>query len=230
MKRLFLILSAVLMAIGLMAENAKIYADLGEYKYAYVIPTGGVTIDEVRVINPSEVITGNLIQAGFVILPSIPAELPGKTLVVSYGRTGNGETTLYNTGDVLLQMSDASTHEVLAVFRSEGYGDNEADYIDYALKNALKLFDYSRNPQILTEIIYAGPRKIEITIENKSPRPVHTVKYNMKYFLAGKLVHEQNALVVVDLQRDETNYIKIKRDKQFRGSQYKIELEVVDYK
>lgn len=111
------------------------------YKYIYVTPTveltsgistgvyGGLT----KTVNPSDVVSGILIDNGFVLLPELKPELADSTLVATYGESGSRRRRM----EVVVQFISAKTHKQVALYRASGKGLTEADAIRRAIKQAL---------------------------------------------------------------------------------------------
>ena len=124
------------------------------YRYVYIMPTGSVigstevyTIDRTyvtggvtRTTNPADMMSGYLMQKGFIILPQLDQNKLSETLVVSYGETGHGSAGflwLFDTTSIIIQFRDAHTNELIASAEAEDYGTTEADNIRYAIRGAL---------------------------------------------------------------------------------------------
>ena len=117
------------------------------YTYVYVIPTAAVTSSSgvyngyggvTKTINPSEVISGYLMQKGYTPIPSVTDDLADKTLIVSYGYTGRRPLGWFAYAScIIIQMRDAKTHQMVASCESEGCGSDESDDILQAIHNGL---------------------------------------------------------------------------------------------
>lgn len=117
------------------------------YTYVYVIPTAAVTSSSgvydgyggvTKTINPSEVISGYLMQEGYTPIPSVTDDLADKTLIVSYGYTGRRPLGWFAYAScIIIQMRDAKTHQIVASCESEGCGSDETDDILQAIHNGL---------------------------------------------------------------------------------------------
>lgn len=117
------------------------------YTYVYVIPTAAVTSSSgvyngyggvTKTINPSEVISGYLMQKGYTPIPSVTDDLADKTLIVSYGYTGRRPLGWFAYAScIIIQMRDAKTHQMVASCESEGCGSDETDDILQAIHNGL---------------------------------------------------------------------------------------------
>ena len=157
MKRFFLILNifAVLTSCGSTKSipTTSVKSDLTKYNYVYVIPTSAVTSGifiETSTVNPSEMISGYLMKKGYSLLPAINNELAQKTFIVSYGNTGSTSfsSSLVAKKKVLIQFSDAETHEIIASSEAEGTSLNtETEALVQAIKRALdSIFDLNKLP------------------------------------------------------------------------------------
>ncbi len=139
-----------------------VYAPIEEYKYVYITPTkelvsgfghtqslpyvGTVGSSTTKSINPSDIISGELIKKGYVILPKLEPELSNKTLIINYGETGRRKRGLGYTIEITLQFLSADNNEVVCTCTAEGQGATEADDIRLAIKRALSgLFDNGKD-------------------------------------------------------------------------------------
>lgn len=127
-------------------------APVEKFKYAYIIPTTGLTSSTgstyggpygiygsstTKSVNPSDVITGILIQKGYVILPELKPELARETLIVNYGESGRRNRGLGYTIEVTIQFISAENSEMICSCTAEGQGLTEADDIRQAIQRAL---------------------------------------------------------------------------------------------
>ena len=97
---------------------------------------GGVT----RTTNPSDMMSGFLMQKGFTILPQLDQNKLAETLVLSYGETGHrdvGFLWLSTSTNIIIQFRDAQTNDLIASAEAEDYGSTEADNVRYAIQKAL---------------------------------------------------------------------------------------------
>lgn len=133
------------------------HSSMDNYKYVFVTPTTELTSSAggaygsqyglygssvTKTINPSDVISGELIKRGYIIVPEIKEELIDKTMIVNYGESGRRNRGLGYTIEVTMQMVSAKTHELINVCTAEGQGSTEADDIRQAIIRALDaLFD-----------------------------------------------------------------------------------------
>ena len=134
-----------------------------KYRYVYIMPTGSVTGStgvytsydrsyvsggKTKTTNPTDMMSGYLMQKGFTILPQLDQNKLEETLVLSYGETGHrsvGFLWLFDATSIIIQFRDAKTNELVASAESEDYGSTEADNVRYAIRNAL-------------DAIFASPR------------------------------------------------------------------------
>ena len=128
-------------------------APIEEYIYVFITPTkeltssagsayGGYGSSTTKSVNPSDVISGELIKNGFIVLPELKSELNNKTLIVNYGESGRRNRGLGYTIEVMIQFVSAETHELVCSCTAEGQGATEADDIRQAIRRALSgLFD-----------------------------------------------------------------------------------------
>ena len=116
------------------------------YQYVYIQPTTELTSGAsnlytgammTKSVNPSDVIAGELIKNGFVILPELKPELIDRTLIVNYGESDRHNRGLGYTIEVTIQFISAKSHEVVCTCTAEGQGETEADDIRQAIRRAL---------------------------------------------------------------------------------------------
>ncbi len=127
-----------------------------KYRYVYIMPTGSVTgstgvytsyVDNrvhggvTRTTNPSDMMSGILMQKGFTLLPQLDQNKLSETLVLSYGETGHRDVGLLwlstSTG-IIIQFRDAQTNDLIASAEAEDFGSTEADNVRYAIQKALE--------------------------------------------------------------------------------------------
>ncbi|WP_366143193.1 hypothetical protein [uncultured Alistipes sp.] len=127
------------------------------YRYVFVTPTKELTssaggayggqygiygASTTKSVNPSDVIAGELIKNGFVVLPELKSELNNETLIVNYGESGRRNRGFGYTIEVTIQFISAETYELVCSCTAEGQGETEADDIRQAIRRALSgLFD-----------------------------------------------------------------------------------------
>ena len=159
---LFFIALAATACSALKPTTCSVQPTFYKYRYVYIMPTGSVTgstgvhtIDRTYVTggvtkttNPADLMSGYLMQKGFVILPQLDQNKLSETLVLSYGETGHrsvGFLWLFDATSIIIQFRDAHTNEIVASAEAEDYGSSEADNIRYALTSALDaIFGQSR--------------------------------------------------------------------------------------
>lgn len=127
------------------------------YKYAYITPTKELTSSAggtygnaygvygstvTKSVNPSDIISGELIKAGFIVIPELKPELSDKTVIVSYGETGKHNRGFGYTIEVTIQFISAESHEMVWTCTAEGQGSTEADDIRQAIRRALSALFY----------------------------------------------------------------------------------------
>lgn len=128
------------------------HSSIDKYKYVYVTPTTELTSSAggtygnqyglygssiTKTINPSDVIAGEFIKRGYIIVPEIKEGFIDKTMIVNYGESGRRNRGLGYTIEVTIQMISAETHELIYVCTAEGQGSTEADDIRQAIVRAL---------------------------------------------------------------------------------------------
>lgn len=130
---------------------------LRPYKYAYIRPTNPITYSTqgsydkvnkvytpstVESLNPADLIDGNMMKRGFVILPEIDPKLIDQTVVVNYGESGDRQAFLVHTTEITIQILSASTNEILTLCVVEKTGSSKADEIRNAINTAFfMIFD-----------------------------------------------------------------------------------------
>lgn len=127
-------------------------APIEGYRYVFITPTKELTssaggtyggrygiygASTTKSVNPSDVISGELIKNGFIVLPELKSELNNKTLIVNYGESGRRNRGLGYTIEVTIQFISAETHELICSCTAEGQGETEADDIRQAIRRAL---------------------------------------------------------------------------------------------
>ena len=157
MKKLLLFFTALaLTACGaLKPTTCSVQPTFYKYRYVYIMPTGSVTgstgvytsyIDDrvrggvTRTTNPSDMMSGVLMQKGFTILPQLDQNKLAETLVLSYGETGHrdvGFLWLWDATGIIIQFSDAQPNDLIASVETEATGSTEADNVRYAIQKAL---------------------------------------------------------------------------------------------
>ena len=157
MKKLLLFFAAIAMTAcgALKPTTCSVQPTFYKYRYVYIMPTGsvigstGVSTSYVdnrvhggvtRTTNPSDMMSGVLMQKGFTILPQLDQNKLAETLVLSYGETGHrdvGFLWLSTSTGIIIQFRDAQTNELIASAEAEDYGSTEADNVPYAIQRAL---------------------------------------------------------------------------------------------
>ena len=254
MKKLFFLIATALLATNMMAQlvpTVVIKGDPRQYKYVHVIPTSGTTSstgvsttvhiwgpigitagNANSTVNPSELLTGFLMKEGYTVVPSITPELADMTLIVSYGFLG---TYLTRKGGVpysriILQMTDASTHEVVVSYETIGTGDDDAERISEALDYAIDLFQYTIHPRVAYYTVNTYATGVNVRISNRTIDVVTEVSLRLTYYLHGEIVHTQDVSIGTSLAPAYSTETYIKRDKGFHGYKYKVQVEIIDFK
>lgn len=148
---------AVLLAPGCKSLNNPTVirnAPTDEFKYAYVIPTGGSTSGSgnmsvlfgesvTRSVNPAGVIAGALMKRGYTVIHEARPDVAAQTMIVAYGESGRRNTGFGSYAiEVSIQFSSAQTNEPLCSCVAEGrvveeFGSVEADGIRQAIDRCL---------------------------------------------------------------------------------------------
>lgn len=134
---------------GLRPPTSIKHGNIESYKYMYITPTneltssagytiGGQYYSSSKSVNPSDVISGILIKAGFIRLPELKPELIDETLIVNYGESGRRNTGLGGyTIEVTIQFISSKTSALICSCTAEGQGSTEADDIRQAVTRCL---------------------------------------------------------------------------------------------
>jgi len=248
MKRLITFAFCALMTVSMMGAKkvdspiVDVRGDLSKYEYVYVIPVSGdkpapgVQVNNGYVIYsrnlyPSDVISGYLMKFNYTIMPECSLEHAEKTLIVSYGFTGRRLLSWVKSAcTVLIQMSDAQTHEIVASFEAEGAGYDEVFAMLEAIYTDLELFKYSASPRVTAELAKNTNKNVKINVTNETPKDIHSVDIRLIYRKNGEIVHEQQTTIGMTLQPRLTSTKTISRDASARGKGYEIDVEVIGYK
>ena len=246
MKRLIIILATAMVAVGAMAQyssirtSADVKADMRNYQYAYIIPTGAITSSSgvagvighgvfgnaVATTNPADIISGFLIKKGFSILPSPVPELAEQTIIVSFGYSG----TSRRENNIVIQLSDGVSHKLLATYESVcPYFANDSRAIDEALYAVLPLIGYSLRPKLFVAQKHVGKSNIKLFIGNYTPNPIHRVDIKATYSADGQVIHEQIVSIPVKLRPGDEVEKSFKRDKQVQSKDIHVKMVVDSY-
>ena len=124
-----------------------------DFKYAVINPTNPVTSSSAGVyggnygvygsatskgIVPGDVIKGNLIKHGMVILPSVEEDLRDETVIINYGESGRRNVGLGYTIEVTIQFISAENSSLVCSCTAEGIGDTEVDDVRIAINRCLE--------------------------------------------------------------------------------------------
>ena len=157
MKKFLLFFAAFAMTAcgALKPTTCSVQPTFYKYRYVYIMPTGSVTGSTgvytsyadnrvhggvTRTTNPSDMMSGYLMQKGLTILPQLDEAKKAETLVLSYGETDHrdvGFLWLSTSTGIIIQFRDAQTNDLIASAEAEDYGSTEADNVRYALRKAL---------------------------------------------------------------------------------------------
>jgi len=87
---------------------------------------------------PSDLIRGELMNQGYIVLPQLEENLKEQTLIVSYGELSERQIDLlYKAKHILIQFRDASTLDIIASAETEASYGNDAKNINHAVQKAL---------------------------------------------------------------------------------------------
>ena len=249
MKRIFIILVAAMMAVGVTGQisvpKVNIIGDLHPYKYAYIIPTGSVTSSSgsaavvgsvvvgngTKTANPSEILTGYLIKQGYTILPELVPELAEETMIYSYGHAGTRTIGFGYTSKIIIQITNGKTHELLATIEAEGCGSSETDDINIALNDALNSFTYSFDSKLKYSFYYVTRNIINLNILNETPDVIKNITMMISYYMNDSLVHQQKTNIKLSetLYPSKSCMKSIYRDKVVRKKNMEIKVETIGY-
>lgn len=243
-------------ANGLLAPKVVIYKDMSKYKFVYIIPTSSVTSASgthgyvsgsaygnygslygsvhsgaTKTTNPADEICGQLVKRGYTILPSIDPALAAKTMVVAYGNAGRRSVSLHSYASaIVLQFTDAETHEILANFETEGCGSNETEDIREAIDRAFDVYDDGIWPYIKIKIEEATRSSIVLRMFNRMPNDLKSYTLRIRYYNKNnEVVHEQYYTANTPIHPGESEQMLIKRDKEARISNTPISVTIERY-
>ena len=106
----------------------------------YTLDNGTIIGGTTNTTNPTDIMSGYLMQRGYTILPRLDEKKLSETLIVSYGETGQrsmGFLWLFDATSIIVQFRDAQTNELIASAEAEDYGSTAADNVRYAIRRAL---------------------------------------------------------------------------------------------
>ena len=229
MKKLFLLFAATVMAMSVMALEpiAIVKGDLKAYDFYYVDHTSGVSENSVV---PSDVIRGYLMKNGFNVVASVIPEYADRTLVVTYGYTGNGAAA--GNGDVMgviVQMRNAKTQELVASYEAQGEGGHEEWDVKKALTRVMRTFSYRLDPKVVVEIYDQKRLYNSLEIVNRTTFLINHVTLKIRYYMDGELIHVQTKTLDEKLPSGTWIRKDITRDKPVRKRKYKAQAEVVSF-
>lgn len=122
------------------------------FKYAVISPTNPISsassglyggdyifygASATKTVTPGDVIKGNLIKRGIVVLPSIEENLRNETVIVSYGESGRRSLGLGYTIEVTIQFVSAENSSLVCSCTAEGMGETEVDDVRIAINRCL---------------------------------------------------------------------------------------------
>ena len=151
---LFFVVALFTACSSLRPVTYSVQPTLFNYKYVYIMQTGSVTgssniytLDNGTIIggttnttNPTDIMSGYLMQRGYTVIPQLNEKKLAETLIVSYGETGQrsvGFLWLFDATSIIIQFRDAQTNELIASAEAEDYGSTAAENVRYAIRRAL---------------------------------------------------------------------------------------------
>ena len=112
----------------------------------YALDNGVILGGTTNTTNPTDIMSGYLMQRGYTVIPQLNEKKLAETLIVSYGETGQrsvGFLWLFDATSIIVQFRDAQTNELIASAEAEDYGSTAADNVRYAIRRALDTIFYS---------------------------------------------------------------------------------------
>ncbi|HCS87709.1 MAG TPA: hypothetical protein DIW30_04665 [Bacteroidales bacterium] len=136
---------------------------LSRYHYVYIIPTSSSTSGSFAAIpmyggsfvggssnsvNPADIISGYIMQKGYVLLPELKDELSEKTMVISYGETGEKNSGFVTITEVIIQFRDSQTGNLICSGKAGCTGGEKTKRIRNAIERALDaIFEIAEEPK-----------------------------------------------------------------------------------
>ena len=259
MRKIFILCIAAMMAVSAMAELAVlapkviIYKDMSKYKFVYIIPTGSITSNSgtsgyiagnaygghgslygsvhsgaTKTVNPAEEICGQLDKRGYTILPEVDPDVAEETMIVAYGNIGRRDVTPFAYA-VVLQFTDAETHEKLASIEAEAYGETETVEIREAINQAFDVYDYGLSPYVKLKIEEATRSTLVVRLYNRTSNEVKKYTLRIRYYKKDKLIHEQYYTADTSILPGESEKVFIQRDKEARSGKSPIRISIESY-
>ena len=255
MRKIFILCIAATMAVSAMAELAVlapkviIYKDMSKYKFVYIIPTspitsnsgtygyisgraygmyGGVHSGATKTVNPAEEICGQLVKRGYTILPEVDPDVAEETMIVAYGNIGRRDVTPFAYA-VVLQFTDAETHEKLASIEAEAYGETETVEIREAINQAFDVYDYGLSPYVKLKIEEATRSTLVVRLYNRTSNEVKKYTLRIRYYKKDQLIHEQYYTADASILPGESEKVFIQRDKEARSGKSPIRISIESY-
>ena len=149
------------------------------YKYVYI---SQMNVATGRMVNPYDIISGELIKKGFVVLPGPLTELPDETLIVNFGESAliDGWGSRSYQLEITLHFIDCKSNELVCTVTASGKGTSESHDIRLAIRRAFfTLFETYRmgtmNPEPkATRRKKIMPKEVEIPDSSKWARRART--------------------------------------------------------
>lgn len=168
MKRFYTFLFFALLTLPMIAQesddtmygipeqtNLQVWNDMRDFQYYYIIPAGeqltnityeaffvnNITIggESVRSTETSSIITSVLAKSRLIRLPEIDPKVAAKTLVFSYATLSSEENLFSTTVRVMIQVSEAESHQLLCTYKSERKGDDYGEALTNALRSGINV-------------------------------------------------------------------------------------------
>lgn len=237
MKRLLLILATILVAMGLAAQprghTSNIKGSLKDYKYVYIVShadpffTNTLSFGSpTKKVNLTELAKDFYTRLGYKVVQKIDPKSADKTLVVSYGRERRVNSSLVYTNGVYLQINDAKTNKLLAIYEADGRGSNATEELVHAFHNALDLFYYTLHPKVVAKIVDESGSRVELELTNQTPYYIEKMTVRLMYYQGDNFVCEQEKTLSPQLVQGETLVTRVKRMKEARNSNYTVKVKV----
>ena len=256
MKRILILCTTALIAVSvwagdLLAPKVVIYKDMSKYKFVYIILTGSVTSNSgtsgsvfggtygvyggvhggaTKTVNPAEEICGHFVKRGYTILPAINPDLADETMIVAYGNAGRRSVSAFSYASaIVLQFTDAETHEKLATFETEGCGSDETEDVRQAIARAFNVYDSGLAPYVKLKIEEDTRSKLVLRMYNRTPKDVKNYTLRIRYYKKTELVHEQYYSSNTLIRPGDSEQVFVKRDKGARFSRSPISVTIESY-
>lgn len=123
---LLIVLSGTACGLPVKQTQVQQHASMIGYKYVYITPTQAVVSSGVtgsgdskepytQTVNPRDIIAGQFMKRGYIVLPELDETKRGSILVVNYGQSDRGSLDYIRANtEVVLQLLSYATGEVVS--------------------------------------------------------------------------------------------------------------------